>query len=117
VREMRMAFVGLTLLALTLTACGLQAGTPEPTEAAAGLPDDVERAAKGVVSAEEDVPVRDITVVDAEYKEWPNSCLGLAEPEEMCLQVITPGYKVTLRAEGETYVLHTNQDGTAVRME
>jgi hypothetical protein len=105
-------WIGFTLLALALTACGPGASDPP-----SGLPDDVETAVKETLSAREEIPIEEIEVVEAEEKEWSDACLGLAGEDEVCAQVITPGWKVTLRANGEMYVLHTNEDGTAVRME
>lgn len=116
-KQMKTIVLGFTLLALTLTACGSRTRTPEPTEVAAELPGDVETAAKQALSTETGVAVEEVEVVEAEPRDWPDACLGLAEEGEACAQVITPGWKVTLRADGETYVLHTNEDGTAIRME
>ncbi len=109
---MRKLLFGLALLALAMSACG--SGTDG---AGSALTDDVETAVKEALSAETGAAVDDIEVVEAEQKEWSDACLGLAEEDEMCAQVITPGWEVTLRAEGETYVFHTNEDGSAVRME
>ncbi|MDX1664363.1 MAG: hypothetical protein R3272_11240 [Candidatus Promineifilaceae bacterium] len=52
-----------------------------------------------------------------EDAEWPNACLGLAEPGEMCAEVITPGYAITFSHEGESYVVRTDIGGEAVRIE
>jgi hypothetical protein len=113
--HVRMVLLGL-FLALLATACGSLMGTPEEA-GGADLPDDVATAAKEALSAETDVSVEKIEVVEAEEREWPNACLGLAEEGEACAQVITPGWRVTLRVDGETYVLRTDEEGTAVRVE
>jgi hypothetical protein len=47
---------------------------------------------------------------------WMNSCLDLAEPDEVCADVLTPGYLVAA-AEGEqVWEYHTNQDGSELRV-
>lgn len=56
-----------------------------------------------------------IEVIKYEEDSWPTSCLGLAEPGEMCLQAITPGWRIELRANGETFIYHTNKSGNSVR--
>ena len=56
-------------------------------------------------------------IVSVEENEWPNSCLGLAGEEEMCAQVIVPGYLVTLEVDGEEYRFRTDKNGTIVRQE
>lgn len=55
----------------------------------------------------------DVTTVAA--ADWPNSCLGLPEEDEMCAMMITPGYKITLTIDGNTATYRTNQNGTVVR--
>lgn len=55
----------------------------------------------------------DISEADVEIEEivagsWPDSSLGCPEPGMNYLQVITPGYMVTLLVEGETYIYHTD---------
>jgi hypothetical protein len=55
-----------------------------------------------------------IEVVSIEEVEWPDSCLGVQDPNTMCAQVITPGYTVVLSANGQQYEYHTNADGSSV---
>jgi len=56
-----------------------------------------------------------VIVMTAYEKEWPNSCLGISNEGEMCAQVITPGYEVTIQAQGRQFIYHTNADGSIVR--
>ena len=114
--HLKIALFGL-MLALLATACGPLMGTPQEPGGDTDLPDDVAMAAKEALSATTDVPVEELEVVEAEEREWPDACLGLADEGEACAQVITPGWRVTLRAAGETYVLRTDEEGTAVRLE
>ncbi|MEN6410481.1 MAG: hypothetical protein ABFD44_12305, partial [Anaerolineaceae bacterium] len=37
---------------------------------------------------------------------------GVHQPDLMCAQVITPGYRIQLEANGQTYEVHTNEDGS-----
>ncbi len=89
---------------------------PEPEELA-DLPDEVEEAAKEALSEETGIAVEDMEVVDAHTADWPDACLGLVEPDEVCAQVITPGWQVLILAEGEEYVLRTDEDGEQVRID
>jgi hypothetical protein len=50
------------------------------------------------------------------YMEWPDSCLGLGQPDESCAAMVTPGYSVTATVNGQTYEIRTNEDGSVVRM-
>jgi hypothetical protein len=57
-----------------------------------------------------------IEVVKIEYVQWSNSCLGCAGPDERCLMVITPGYRVVLKGDGEQYEVHTDESGDRARI-
>ncbi|OGO51123.1 MAG: hypothetical protein A2148_07160 [Chloroflexi bacterium RBG_16_68_14] len=73
------------------------------------------------VAAKEDMARRlqtsvdEIEVVSVEPKEWPDACLGLGEENEVCAQVITPGFEVVLKVGESQFFYRTNQDGTHVR--
>jgi len=92
--------------ALLLSACGSQALPPAVTAA--------QKAVANTLGLQQDK----VVVGSYEVKEWPNSCMGAAKEGEMCAQVITNGYKVTMRAQtdGKYYVAHTNQDGSLIRI-
>jgi hypothetical protein len=55
-----------------------------------------------------------ITLVSAEEVEWPDAALGCPQPGMTYAQVITPGYRLTLQAGGETYLVHADLEGHAV---
>ncbi|HEU4324720.1 MAG TPA: hypothetical protein VFS21_16365 [Roseiflexaceae bacterium] len=50
----------------------------------------------------------EITVVSVEEVEWRDSSLGCPEPDVMYMQVITPGYRITLEAQGKRYTYHSD---------
>lgn len=55
-----------------------------------------------------------ITLVSIEAQEWPDASLGCPQEDYMYAQVITPGYKVILEADGTQYNYHTNSESTVV---
>lgn len=57
-----------------------------------------------------------IEIVSVEPVEWPDACLGISNPDVMCAQVITPGYRVILAVDGQQYEYHTNEDGSNVQL-
>ena len=61
------------------------------------------------------IPEEEILVLSSVERDWPDACLGLAGDDEICAQVITPGFEVTLRAQGVEYRYRTNADGSAFR--
>ena len=63
------------------------------------------------------VKASEIKLVSIEAVSWPDSCLGLPGPEEMCAEMITDGYRVVLSVKGQNYTLHTDQTGQNIRQE
>jgi hypothetical protein len=55
------------------------------------------------------------TLVTVERTDWPDSCLGLGEPDEVCAAVITPGYRVVAEVDGEEVEYRTNLAGDQIR--
>lgn len=74
-------------------------------------------AVKQSVASELGINVGTVIVMSAYEQEWADSCLGLGGPAESCLFVITPGYEVTVLAQGSERVFRTNEDGTVIREE
>lgn len=58
------------------------------------------------------VPVDEIVVEHLEYRDWPDSCLGLPQDGDACRDVITPGYLVVL---GDGFSYRTDTKGTVRR--
>ena len=61
------------------------------------------------------VAASNITVVSAEEVEWRDGSLGCPQPGMMYPQVITPGYRITLEANGQSYTYHTDTRQRAIR--
>jgi hypothetical protein len=57
----------------------------------------------------------DIAVVAVEETEWRDSSLGCPKPGMNYLQVITPGYTITLAAQGKRYEYHSDNNRRVVR--
>lgn len=57
-----------------------------------------------------------IKVISVEKVEFSDSCLRLGQANESCAAVITPGYKITFDVAGETYVVHTDEGGSQMRV-
>jgi hypothetical protein len=71
-------------------------------------------AARAMLVAKLAVDPDTIVLVSADQIDWPDACLGVQTPGKMCAQVITPGYKVVLSANGNQYEFHTNADGSSI---
>lgn len=56
-------------------------------------------------------------ITEIEAQTWPDTCLGLAEPEEFCGQMLVEGWKVVVTDQtGKTWVCHTDATGEVVRL-
>jgi hypothetical protein len=61
-----------------------------------------------------DISPEEIEVMSVQAYEWSDTSLGCPEPGMVYAQVITPGYSVILRAQGETFEVHTDEEGRNV---
>jgi hypothetical protein len=57
------------------------------------------------------IPAEQVVFVEAETAGWGSSCLGLQEPGELCLAVITFGWRITLRAGDHTAIWRITNTG------
>jgi uncharacterized protein len=58
-----------------------------------------------------------IQLVSSEPTTWPDACLGVSAAGEVCASVLTDGYKVVLSVGDKQYIVHSNADGSVIRME
>ena len=110
----------VALLGLILAACSQQAA-PSPNTASEEAPGSPQEVLKPVMEAQKWLAgqlgssVDQVEVVSFSPEEWSDSCLGLGGPAESCLQAITPGYKVTLKVDGQEYEVRTDSTGETIR--
>ena len=120
---MKKHLISIALLTLTITACSPVAQATEgpitdeqstPTHIPVDLT-SAQRAALMALSENVGQPVDEIKLVSTEGVEWPDGCLGIQEEGLTCTQVITPGFRVILEANGRQVEYRTNEDGTQIR--
>jgi len=87
----------------------------KPADAAAGLDARMGGLARAALARELALAEADITIVAVEEIEWRDSSLGCPKPGMNYLQVITPGYKITLEAQGKRYEYHSDTNRRVVR--
>jgi hypothetical protein len=74
-------------------------------------------AARAQLAAQLGIPQTSVTIGTVEEKTWNNGCLGLAASGEFCTQALVEGFRVALRASGQTYIYRTDRTGVNVRLE
>ncbi len=97
-------------IAMVLSACTISFPIL-PTENS--KPSSIEQAVKNYLSKELGVSIDQLELISIEAVEWGDSCLGIKSPDP-CLTVVTPGYKVIIKADGKTYELHTNKNASRI---
>jgi hypothetical protein len=67
---------------------------------------DIARLAIDALAAFLAIPADRILIDTIRSVDWPDSSIGCPQPGEAYLQVVTPGHKITLRADGQIHVVH-----------
>lgn len=93
------------------------AGEPaaEPTAQPGELP-PAAQAARAELAALLGTDSASIAVLSVEPNQWPDACLGLGAPAEVCAQQVVDGYRIDLQSIGALFTYRTNLDGTNVRL-
>jgi hypothetical protein len=108
----------LMLTAVLLVVLVLASCSPSNLPDVEDLPVDVSpQAVQEVVSQlSEDlnVSIEEIEIVEFEEVDWPDACLGVSQPDLACAEVVTPGFRVVLEVNGQTYEFRSNDDGTLI---
>ena len=91
---------------------------PKPTATlsptATPNPNNAVQAAVLAVAQESGLNPNQVSVQRVIAKNWKDSCLGVILPDQVCLPMIIPGYRIILFAGPKKYEAHTNLDGSMV---
>jgi hypothetical protein len=80
------------------------------------LPASVKNAVLQAASRRLQEPISQLTISKSEQQNWKDGCLELANADEFCTQTLVPGWRVVVGAVNQTLVYHTNQTGSALRL-
>ncbi|MEO1621584.1 MAG: hypothetical protein AAFU53_11210 [Cyanobacteria bacterium J06632_3] len=80
------------------------------------LSPDLQQAVLAEVAKQQNVSADQLQVASATAAEWPDACLGLAGPDEMCAQMITPGWAVMVTDGSTTWQYRIDLDALQVRL-
>lgn len=87
------------------------------------LPQSLVNAVRRDVSQRTGVPVGKVRITEVSRATYPNSCLGLPKPDEICAQVIVQGFRIvafpdisdTVRVR--SFIYHSDSTGRNLRLE
>lgn len=91
--------------------------SPVVTSGDRALPDAVTEAVLQDASRRLSLPIEELRVVGAEARSWSDGCLGLAEPDTACIQMVVPGWRVTVENGRRRLIYRTDSSGSQVRLE
>jgi hypothetical protein len=86
----------------------------QPT-VAMNLPDAVEAAVRKDLARRTQISPEQFKLQSARRETWPDGCLGLGKPEELCTQSLVSGWRVEMTYHHQVWVYRTNQTGTNLR--
>ena len=98
----------MSLLSLLLASPSL--ASPEP-------PNSVIAATRQDLSRKTKISVNRLQIQASQPKTWPDGCLGLAKPGELCTQALVQGWRIILTDKQKTWVYRTDSSGTNLRLE
>ena len=111
----------LALTGVILAACGTSRTDVPATQVNPDLqnvlPPDVAINVQNQISQNLGVAIEKMQITNVEKMDWPNGCLGLPQGDEVCTEVITPGWLLTFNIDGKEYKYHVDKTGTVIRQE
>lgn len=89
----------------------------EPQMAEVQLPDEVGDRVLQRAAQDSGRPVAQWQIVNASSETWPDGCLGLGGPAELCSMAMVPGWRVEVTNGQQQWVYRTNETGQVIRRE
>ncbi|MEH1900673.1 MAG: hypothetical protein V7L04_04470 [Nostoc sp.] len=80
------------------------------------LPRPVANAVLGDLAHRQGILTKELQIIDYNQQTWRNGCLELPQPDEFCTQALVPGWLVVVSNGKQNWIYHTNQTGSAVRL-
>lgn len=88
-----------------------------PTSNKMDLPPEVQSAVLEDAARRSSQTVSALRILDAKPETWTDGCLGLAEPDRLCTQVMTPGWQVIVTDGQKNWTYRTDRSGNLVKLE
>ena len=81
------------------------------------LPPEVQSAVLEAAASRTSKPVSTLRILEAQPRNWSDGCLGLAAPDKLCTQVITPGWQVVVTDGSRNWTYRTDDTGDLIELE
>lgn len=80
------------------------------------LPRPVANAVLRDLARRQGILAKELQIIDYNQQTWRNGCLELPQPDELCTEALVPGWLVVVSNGKRNWIYHTNQTGSAVRL-
>ncbi|MGC9528218.1 MAG: hypothetical protein ACP5D7_22010 [Limnospira sp.] len=87
------------------------------TQTSAEFPADIAAAVRQEIARREGIDKNRLEIVSADPQTWPDTCLGLAAPDEFCGQMLVEGWRVKVSDGDRTWIYRTDGRGNTLRPE
>lgn len=81
------------------------------------IPNAVAEATRQDLSRQAGIPVEKLRITESSRKTWPDGCLGLPKPNQLCTQALVEGWHVKLTDGSQTWVYRTDSKGRVLRLD
>lgn len=81
------------------------------------LPPQVANAVRQDLSRKTSIAPGQLRITQSSRQTWPDGCLGLAEPDQLCTQALVEGWRVVVTYQDKTWVYRTNSSGSVVKLD
>lgn len=78
------------------------------------LPRDIAERVLVRASKHSQVPISQLRIAEVGRRQWPDSCLGIADPLALCAAVIVPGWQVSVSDGQQLLVYRVSESGTVI---
>ena len=80
------------------------------------VPAQIVAAVRQDLSRRTEIPPTQLRLKQASQRTWPDGCLGLASPGEICTQVLVQGWQIVLVSGDRTWTYRTDATGRNLRL-
>ena len=81
------------------------------------LPATVANAVKKDAAKRTGIALGKLKITNYNQETWPNGCLGIAAPDQICTQALVPGWRITVTDGQKIWVYRTDNSGRNIRLE
>ena len=81
------------------------------------LPSHLENDIRRYAAQQTGIPRRRLRIAEFSRQTWPDLCLGLPQPGEICGEVLVEGWRIVVSDGSQNWVYRTDNSGSAFRQE